>query len=161
MAYNWTDHTVGLPPVTETDTVQKFVIGTRCKAFDPTYGEAEFIYLPGVASTIVGSVVAFDTKAATTTLAVVATRGPVAVAMSINVAGQWGWYQISGSAVVKTAAAVVAGTPAYSTATAGQVDDAVTAGSLIDGMVFKTADGTPAAGFAIVQMEGASLSGAA
>lgn len=160
MAYNWTDTVAGLPPVTDTDTVQKVAIGTRCKAFDSTFGEAEFIYLPGVASTIVGSVVAFDTKAQTTTLTVAATRGPVAVAMAANVAGQFGWYQISGSAVVATAGGVVAGTPAYSTATAGKVDDAVTAGSLIDGMVFKL-DAFPGAGFAVVQMEGACLSGSA
>lgn len=160
MAYSWTDTIVGLPPVTDTDTTQKVAIGTRAKAFDPTYGEGEFIYLKGVANTIVGSVVAYDEYANTTTLTLAATRGPVAVAMSANVASQYGWYQVRGAAVVATAAAVVAGTPAYTTATAGKVDDAVVAGSGIDGMVFKTADGTPSAGLAVAQIAEPSASGA-
>lgn len=162
MAYNWSDTIVGLQPITTVDDVQKHPVGTTAKAYDPTYGEGEFVYLPGVASTIAGSVAAYDTRGSgSTTLAVAATRGPVGVAMAATVASTWGWYQIRGSAVVKTAAAVAAGTPAYSTATAGQVDDAVTAGSMIDGMVFKTADGTPAAGFAVAQIDAPCLSGAA
>lgn len=152
MPYAWTDSIVGLPAITVTDTVARVAVGTRAKAFDPTYGEGEFVYLLGVASTIVGSVVIFDNRTGQTTLAVAASRGQCAVAMSVNVAGQYGWYQVEGAAVVKTAAAVAANTAAYSTATAGQVDDAVVAGSGIDGMTFKTADGTPSAGFAVAQL---------
>jgi hypothetical protein len=161
MAYHWTDTIVGLTPVTTVDTEQKFPIGTLAKAYDSAYGEGTFIYLPGVASVVAGDVVAYDTDAGTTTRAVAATRGPVAVAMAAVVAATYGWFQVRGAAVVSCAGAVVAGTPAYLTATAGEVDDAVTAGSLVDGMVFKTADGTPAAGFAIAQIAFPSASGAA
>jgi len=148
-----------------TDTVQNHPLGTVIKAVENSnvggspLGEGEFIYLKGVASTIVGSVVIYDQRAGTTTLTATASRGPVAIAQSANVANQFGWYQISGSAVVKTAAAVAANAMAYATATAGQADDAVVAGAKIDGATYRTADGTPSAGFAIVQLAGPCLNG--
>jgi len=78
--------------------------GMVIEAVDPTYGAAEFILLAGVASTVVGSVVTYNTTSFTTTLAAVGTYKPqpVAIAMSANTAATtWGWYQISGLAVVK------------------------------------------------------------
>jgi hypothetical protein len=78
--------------------------------------------------------------------------------MSANVANQFGWYQISGSAVVK-AGTVAANASVYVTATAGTVDDAVVATDKIDGARFKTADGTPAAGFAVVELSRPALNG--
>lgn len=159
MAYYPTTQQIGLPAIVVTDTVQAVPIGTRIRAVDPVYGEGEFIYLKGVASTIVGSVVVYDEYANTTTLTVAGSRGPVAVSMSANIANQFGWYQIAGAAVVKVAAAVVANAATYLTATAGQIDDAVVATDKIDGMRFKTADGVPAAGFAVVAMDRASASG--
>lgn len=162
MAYSWTDSVVGPTPAANVDDVQKFAIGTRLKARDPLYGEGEFVYLPGVASCAVGSVVAYNTQASSgtgsTTLAVAATRGPLAVAMAAVIAGNWGWFQVRGAAVVATAGATVADTPAYLTATAGAVDDAVTAGQGVDGMVFKTAAG--GAGTCVAQIADPSASGA-
>lgn len=161
MAYSWSDTIVGLSPVTQIDDVQRHPIGTRARAFDPLYGEGEFIYMPGVASVVTGDVCLLDSRATggSTTRAVAASRGPLGVAMGAIIAGVWGWFQVQGSAVVK-AATVVAGTPAYLTATAGTVDDAVAAGQGVDGMVFKTADGTPSAGFAVAQIAEPSASGA-
>jgi len=78
--------------------------GMIIEASDPTYGTAEFIMLAGVASTAVGSVVTYNTTSFTTTLAAVGTNKPqpIAIAMSANTAATtWGWYQISGVAVVK------------------------------------------------------------
>lgn len=162
MAYNWTDSKVGNQPVTTVDDTQKHPIGMSAIAYDPTYGEGVFVYMPGVANVVAGDVVAIDTDAGTTTRAVLATRGPLAVAMAaVDSTTEYGWFQVSGAAVVSCAAAVAAGTPAYLTATAGEVDDAATAGSLVDGMVFKTADGTPAAGFAVAQIAYPCASGAA
>lgn len=158
MAYYITTTQMGLPAIANTDTVQYAPIGTRVRAVDPTYGEGEFIYLKGIASTVVGSVVIYDEYANTTTLGVAGSRGPVAVAMSANVASQFGWYQIAGSSVVKAATVLAAGAT-YWTATPGVLDDAVVATDKIDGMRFKTADGTPAAGFAVVSMDRASASG--
>jgi hypothetical protein len=158
MAYTFSDLHVGLQPIAVTSTVQQHIIGMRVHAYDPTYGEGEFIYLKGLAATAVGETVIYDTYANTTKRAVASDRGPVAVAMSANVASQFGWYQIAGSAIVKSNA-VVSGASVYVTATAGTVDDAVVAGDKIDGMRFKTADGTPSAGFVTAQLARPSLNG--
>ena len=159
MTYAHSDITIGLQALDVTSTVQNHAIGFRTKGFDPTYGQAEFIYLKGLASTAIGETVIYDENANTTKRAVAGDRGPCAVALSANVANQYGWYQISGSAIVKVAAAVAAAAPCYVTATAGSIDDAVVATDKIDGMRFKTADGTPSAGFAVVQMDRPCLNG--
>lgn len=148
----------GVQAIHDTSTVQNHALGTIVRAVDEVYGEGEFVYLKGVASTVVGSVVIFDQKLATTTLAVAGSRGPAAVAMSANVANQFGWYQVSGSAVAK-ANTVVANASVYAASPAGSVDDAVVATDKIDGARFKTADGTPAAGFAVLQLARPSLNG--
>lgn len=99
-----------LPPVATSSGSTTYVPtppltpGMIVKAVDPTYGEAEFILLAGVASTAVGSVVTYNTTSFTTALAPVGTNKPqpIAIAMSANTsATTWGWYQISGLAVVK------------------------------------------------------------
>lgn len=158
MAYTISTPLAGFQPIAVTDTTQNHALGTIVTAIDPTYGAGEFVYLKGLASTAVGSAVIFDQYAGTTTLATAGSRGAVGVAMSANVASQYGWYQISGSAVVKTGT-VAAGAPAYVTATAGTLDDAVVSGDKIDGFVFKTANGTPSAGLAVAQVERPSLNG--
>lgn len=99
MAY--TTNLAGGQQIAETSTTKQHPLGTIVKGWDPTYGEGEFIYLQGIGSTVVGSVVNYDanwvTELNTTGLA---TPSPLAVAMSANVANQYGWYQISGQAVV-------------------------------------------------------------
>jgi len=88
---------------TTTIPTPPFVPGQVVTATDPTFGEGEFILLNGVASTVVGSLVTYNTASFTTTLCpVTANLGqPVAVAMSANNATtSWGWYQIGGVAVV-------------------------------------------------------------
>lgn len=144
---------VGAQPIATTSTAQAHPIGTRVRATSATYGEGEFVYLNGLASTAVGEVVIYDQKVPETTRAVAGSRGPIAVAMSANVAGQYGWYQVKGSAVIK-AGTVADNGNVYLTATAGTVDDAVVAGDKIDGARFKTADGSPSAGFAICEING-------
>lgn len=158
MAYTIQTALVGAQPIANTETTQYHPLGTRVFATDPTYGAGEFVYLKGVASTAVGDAVIYDQYAGTTTRAVAGSRGPVAVAMSANVANQYGWYQVSGSAVV-TCGTVAANTPQYVTATAGSTDDAVVAGDKIDGFVSKTANGTPSAGKLVAQIAHPSLNG--
>ena len=108
MAYTISTPLIGAQPIAVTDTTQNHAVGTIVRGVDPTYGEAEFIYLKGVASTAVGSIVTYNTSSGTTALAPVGTNKPqpVAVAMSANVANQYGWYQISGIAVVAKSATV-------------------------------------------------------
>tara|TARA_R110000796_G_scaffold228722_2_gene345959 strand:+ start:2015 stop:2515 length:501 start_codon:yes stop_codon:yes gene_type:complete len=105
MAFIVTDQTVGSQPIADTSSVKKHPVGTVVRATDPTYGEGEFVYLIGVASTIVGSIVSYvdgDTLVGQTALATTAVDSgePLAVAMSANLAAGYGWYQISGVAVL-------------------------------------------------------------
>ena len=88
--------------IAETSTTQKHPLGTIVRCKDATLGTGEFIYLLGVASTTVGSIVSYDGTGFQTALDTSAVAGPsrpLAVAMSANVASQYGWYQISGIAV--------------------------------------------------------------
>ena len=107
------------------------VLGKIVRADDPTYGEGEFILLLGVAGTEVGSVVKYN---ATTYQTVLVTNSasqdvPVAVAMSANLAGTFGWYQIGGNAVIKkTAVAVSPQVTLFLSATAGRLKVLASAG---------------------------------
>lgn len=94
--------------IADTSTTKNHPLGTIVKGWDATYGEGEFIYLLGVASTVVGSPVTFDAVTYQTTLAAAGTNLPrrLAFAMSANVASQYGWYQISGMAVASKAASI-------------------------------------------------------
>jgi hypothetical protein len=139
----------GAQAIADTSTLQKHPLGTCVRGYDPTYGEAEFIYLKGVAATIVGDCVTFDQKNGATVRTVAASKGPCAIAMSANVANQFGWYCLRGAVPAKVAAAVVAGTIPYVTATAGSIDDAVTANQAVGGALFTSAD---SGGFADVQL---------
>lgn len=116
MAYTILNPVAGYLPIASTDSgvtqpgassatpTPPLTLGTIVRATDPTYGDGEFILLAGVASTVVGSVVTYNTTSYTTTLCAVGgnVAQPVAIAMSANVAATtWGWYQISGTAVVR------------------------------------------------------------
>lgn len=94
--------------IADTSTTKQHPLGTIVRGWDPTYGEGEFIYLLGVASTVVGSPVTFDATTYQTTLAAVGTNLPrrMAFAMSANVASQYGWYQISGMCVASKSASI-------------------------------------------------------
>ena len=106
MAFSITDSNhVGSQPITNNSTTQQHPVGTIVRAQDPIYGEGEFVYLIGVASTIVGSIVTYhdgDTLVGQTALSTTAVDSgePLAVAMSACVAGEYGWYQIGGVAVL-------------------------------------------------------------
>jgi hypothetical protein len=99
--------------------------GMVVRAKDPTYGTGEFIMLAGVASTIVGSVVTYNTTSFTTALAPAGTNlpQPIAIAMSANVAATtWGWYQIGGMAVAaKTSNLALASAAAVGIKTTGLI----------------------------------------
>jgi hypothetical protein len=152
---------IGQQQLALTDTTQRHPLGKRCKFIDPTYGEIEAIYLKGVASTAAGDLVVYDPKAGTTTRSVAASRGPVAVAMSANVALQFGWYAIQGLVPVSTTAA---GTGAANaglavTATPGQATVRAAAGQSIDGLICKSAQDGPGAGFTDVELHYPSANG--
>lgn len=161
MAYVITTDRLGLQPIAATDTTQNHPLGTCVDATDPTYGAGEFIYLKGVASTVVGSLVTYDQNLATTTLApATGGVGSVAVAMSANVANQYGWYQIAGAAAVKAPNAMTPGADVFMlAATPGSVDDAPVAGEQVLNAKVSTTTGTPSAGLAIIQINRPFLQG--
>lgn len=135
--------------------------GDIVRATDPTYGSGEFIYLAGVASTVVGSLVTYDAYLGTTTLApATGGSGPVAVAMSANVLGQFGWYQIQGTAAVKAPNAMVVGADVFMlAATPGSVDDAAVAGEQVLGAKVTSTTGTPSTGLALITINRPHLQG--
>lgn len=139
MAYFITDQLAGYPAIADTSTTQGApALGTVVRAVDPTYGEGEFIYLLGVADTVVGSMVKYNATTYQTELVTVANgknKGvPVAIAMSANVASQYGWYQISGNAVIKkTSVAVTPQVPVFISATSGRIKVLASAGQQILG----------------------------
>jgi len=143
---------IGVQGISETSTVQNHPLGFRVRAADATYGEGEFIYLLGLANTAIGSVVTYNADDFSTALLAANAIGPVAVAMSANVASQWGWYQIYGKGVAKVLAAFADNANCYATATAGSIDDAVVAGDLVKNMKGASAIDTPAAGLAEIEM---------
>jgi hypothetical protein len=154
MAYSITDPLVGAQPIAVTDTTKNHLLGTIVRAEDVTYGGGEFIYLKGIASTVVGSLVDYDAYLGTTALApATAGIGSLAVAMSINVASQYGWYQIQGIAAVKAPNAMTVGADVFClAATPGSVDDAQVNGSQVLNAKVSTTTGTPSAGLALIQI---------
>lgn len=137
MAYVLDTERIGHQPIADTSTTQNHPLGTIVTARDETYGAGEFIYLKGVGSTVVGSLVTYNTSAGTTTLAPAsgsALGGSFAVAMSANVANQYGWYQISGAAVIKKPAVKAQpDSPIYLSTTAGRVRTSSYSGRLVLG----------------------------
>jgi len=136
MAYTFDDNKAGLLQIAVTDPgittangtaaipTPPAVLGQIERAFDPTYGAGEFILLVGVANTAVGSLVTYDGTTYQTTLCATTSNQarPVAVAMSANLAGSFGWYQIEGTAVVtKTTGAKVNPTVAIGVVSTGKV----------------------------------------
>ena len=123
------------------DTSAKTTVLTR--AFDSAGNE--YIYLKGVASTIVGSWVTYDETGLTTLLAANA-KGPVAVSMSItDSTSEWGWKQIWGVAEACIAANTADnGTLGYET-TAGYAGDGRAAGDQMVGAIAREATGASAA----------------
>lgn len=163
---NWkpTGQIVGCQDIATSSTVQAHPLGTTTKGRDMgtlNYGEGQFVYLQGVASTAAGDSVLYDAKAGTTTRAVAASRGPIAVAQSANVASQFGWYQVLGNAAVNTTAAGTGAANALLavTSTAGQTTVSGGAGVKIDGAICKTAQDTPSTGFTQVLLDWPAANG--
>ena len=160
MAFSITTPEIGYPPITDTGTTQKLPIGTLVNAGSSgtagtnVYGEASFVYLKGVANTAAGDLVFYDQYIGTTGRAGTAIIGDVAVAMSANVANQYGWYAVRGVVPI-TASASTAGLAVQVSASVGTVTSAAgsTGDTLVTGAVFLSGTGTPAAGQAIVQLK--------
>jgi hypothetical protein len=139
MAWVPMDARLGVQPITTTQTTAAHPLGTIVRANDPTYGYGEFIYLLGLTGTVAGLVVTYSSRTGVTALGttsgVVEGGAPVAVAMSANIASQYGWYQVAGDTVVlKTAVAITPATvKVYLSATAGRLMPTSVAGRQVIG----------------------------
>jgi hypothetical protein len=132
MTWRIIDGKIGYPAITDTGTVKKVPLGTIVRAVDETYGEGEFIYLTGVANTAAGSWVGIFPATGATVLAVANGTYALGVAMSANVASQYGWYQISGVARAKGLTSITHSSGFLAlTSTDGSVDDASVIGDHI------------------------------
>jgi len=168
MAYTFSDPLAGLPAIGSIGSAAALPGGTIRRAYDPNYGEGEFIYLQGVANTVVGSCVTWSgisggfptfqtalSPAAGTNL-----NQPVAFATAAILAGQWGWYQIGGVAIAMTNGTFAAAGPAYLTATAGQISSTAVASRQVGEAYGLTAVGTPAANQILIELNRPCLQGA-
>lgn len=129
MAYTPSTPELGIQPIASFSSTQNHPLGRVVTAYDPTYGEGEFTYLKGVASTKIGSVVIYDGTTYLTTLAAATANQarPVAVSMSANVlTSTFGWYQVGGTAVAAKGTASIQPKVAVGVATAGLIGNTLT-----------------------------------
>ena len=148
MAYSFTENRAGMLQIANTDDGftppngttaipnPPATLGMVVRAFDPTYGEGEFIMLLGVASTVIGSLVSYNATTYQTALSAntAGLAGPVAVAMSACTSGLFGWYQIGGLAVIKKTAVIVSPQVAvYQSATTGRIMSTAASGKQLLG----------------------------
>lgn len=132
MAYTPNTPEMGIQPIAQFSTTQNHPLGYTVDAYDPTLGNGTFIYLAGVASTAVGSLVTYNQLTGATTLSpnTAHLAQPLAVAMSANIViTTFGWYQVKGAAVIaKTATKVSPGVALFQSGTAGSVFATATSG---------------------------------
>jgi hypothetical protein len=114
----------------DVDTTARNILGTRAMGRDTTGNSAEYIYLQGIGSTIVGSVVTFD-EAGLTALIAANAKGPVAVATAITVASTYGWYGIQGTFLTDVVASCADNATIGRETTDGKVGDNRAAGDQI------------------------------
>jgi hypothetical protein len=147
---------IGAQPIDEVSTTQMHPLGTRVRAKDiasTNYGEGEFVYVKGVSSGAVGSVVLLAPDDWTTSLATANDKGKLGVLMAVLDANtKYGWAQIYGKGAAKVLASFADNGDCYLTATAGSVDDADVAGDFIRGMKGASAIDTPSTGLAEVEL---------
>ena len=125
---------------TVVDTTAQFPMLQRAR---DTSGN-EYIYLTGVASTILGSWVTYDELGITTLLGANA-KGMVAVAMAaIDSTSEYGWYCIFGNCEAAIAANSAADTVIGFETTAGYAGDGKAAGDMIYGAMERDATTTAA-----------------
>ena len=134
-----TDGPVGAQPIADVSTVQNHPFGTIVKAKDTgstAYGEAEFIYVKGVASGATKAWAGYRSKAGLTTLAVANMNESIGIMVStLDATTDFGWLQIKGRAIGKALTAFADNGVVYLTATAGSIDDASVAGDVVTGAI--------------------------
>lgn len=132
------------------DSVQRAAVGTISRFRSETLGEGEFIYLAGAANVVEGDVCSYeiDYNASVATSTVTRWAGtanmplPLGVSTAATVADTWGWYQISGSAVVRSNGSISGGDDLFWQAT-GRVSASSVDGKQMLNAVAASANGVP------------------
>lgn len=129
-------------PIQSVSATQLLPFGTVVRAYDPIMGAGEFMYLQGIASTVVGDVVNYNsfTGATTRNVAAANSNQTLGIAMAALIASTFGWYQVSGACIVTNNATAAAGL-VYVVGT-GTVTSSATAGMEIQGSRLLTANST-------------------
>jgi hypothetical protein len=141
----------GLPG--EVHTTQLNDVGAVRKYSDG----GSYIYMPGVATCIAGSVVVY--KPGTTyvpVLVVTGAKGSVAIATAAILAANWGWFLIIGQFVSTTRTALTSNVALFAGGVAGYVDVAAVKGDQILGLYCRNA-AAGAGGSAILQIDRALI----
>ena len=134
MAYVPSTPIAGIQPIASTSSTANHPYGAVINASDTTYGGGTFVYLKGVTSTVVGSVVSYNLLTGATTLVPnTANLGaPLAVAMAACTTGLYGWYQVGGTAVIKkTGVKVNPAVKLYLSGTAGRLMSTAASGKQV------------------------------
>ncbi len=125
-------------PLTQVDSYAAYTVGTRAA---PGKNGNEYIYLPGVASLSARNWVVYQTANGTTFAYGSVTRltnalcGPVAIAQATINSNSYGWFGIKGVFHGYVGAATSSGSMVWASGTAAAVDQTVTIGSAILGVV--------------------------
>lgn len=153
--FNVSGDRLGVPTLTDVSTTPLLALGTVVRGYDDVSDtNGEYMYVRFGAAGTVGQpgLIDLHNKVTLASNAAANSGKPVGIIVAPVVAdGDYGFVQIGGKAVVKSNAAV-ADAKVMLTAVAGTVDDAALAGCQLIGAEFATADGTPAAGFAYVNL---------
>jgi hypothetical protein len=136
--------------LTDVHTEARNPVGLRVVGTDDFGNSAEYVYLKGATSTIVGSVVTFDEAGATTLIAANA-KGPVAIAMAVTVADRWGWYCVQGTVKADVVASSADNATMGRETTDGKIGDGRSAGDEIANCFSREA--TTSAALAYVQID--------
>lgn len=102
-------------------------------------GDSVYIYLAGVASTLVDDVVTFNATTFQSARILADAVGRVAVASAAIVAANWGWYLVKGFGTANSDTVAAAG-GLFIDGTTGRVDGASVAGDFVNGMLATGAD---------------------
>jgi hypothetical protein len=139
MAYKPAETFQGVVDFTNIDTSANRVVtvGLIVRGVDTASSKSggEFIYLPGVASNTVGSLVTYNPLSISTTTLAASTvdQGvPLAVSMSANITtSSYSWYQITGVATIKKSAVKVSPNSKMFIGTTGRVTAAIASGKTV------------------------------
>ena len=138
-------------------TTQQFPLGTRVRHYNSDRLPCEYIYVQaGSEGLTVGQVCIYSGLYVTTLLdqnGTASDLGPVGVALGTVAASSYTFVQVAGPATVACLADITSGVGAWSSVTAGSVDDTASDGDQIMGMRFTAAEAASGGdGFVTVEM---------